>query len=168
MSSSIVRRTKSCPCCNQLYYINENKTLWPKDELVRFGRLFMTCPNCGHTFRDTDIYELAVMDPPQEHLPADYLRMFHADTLFTAAVCIAATILFYATDDPRAPMAALIFAFVGGIYAVTDFLRYRSHLDTIEAERKKSVDRLKRDPEYAHMLKKAGYAVPAEYLKTEE
>lgn len=158
--ATYTHQTKRCPHCGKVI---EKRTVtgpYPKESLVKFTGLFATCPFCGKGFRDSDACELAVMDPPK-----GYLTKFHTSTVVLAAVfgMIGLFVIIKGTEAAANPLGAVLLVWaIGGLVLFSDYRRYTRHTKTIEIERARSVERLKKDPAYAKLLEEAGFSIPEE------
>ncbi len=157
-------QTKRCPKCGKVY---ENRTVsgpYGSEALYKFGKIFVTCPSCGATFRDSDTYELAIMDPPRE-----MITKFHISNIIIASLfgIIGLVVLF--TGAAASPWGVLLFCLIfGGGILWGDYRRYSNNMARIETERAQSIKRLKNNPDYVMLLKAAGFTVPDEYLPKKE
>lgn len=151
-------QTKKCPHCGKVYSKRTVSGSNAEDKLIKFGNVFVTCQACGKSFVDSDIYELAVMDPP-----ARFVRRFDPGSVALAIVfgCLGIVALF-GIEKPLGAFLACVGIAV--VLLVLDFLRYRRNTKTVETERERSRERLKKNPQYALALKQAGFKVPNEYL----
>ena len=160
--STYVHQTKRCPHCGKVYSQRTVKGPYAKENLIVFGPVFKECPACGASFRDTDAYELAVMDPPKS-----YLTHFHLSTVLLSALLGAMALFFLVMSlvEGSNPIAGtLLMLALGGGLLLSDHMRYTQHTKEIRLAKLRSTARLQRDPDYARQLKLAGFNVPDEYL----
>ena len=151
-------QVKRCPHCGKIYERRRVRTPYPDEALVKFERIFAECPHCQKTFRDSDAYELAVMDPP-----ACYLKKFHTSNILLAGGF--AILGLFSLSVATEPVGAMLVMFaLGGMLLFSDYVRYKRNIARIESERYASEKRLERDPHYALLLKAAGFDVPEKYL----
>ena len=159
-------QTKRCPHCGKVYSQRTVKGPYPQENLIAFGPLFVECPACGKRFRDEDTYELAVMDPPQS-----YLTHFHLSTILLSALFGGMALFFLVMSliEGNNPIAGtLLFLALGGGFLLSDHRRYTQHIANVQREKSASEARLRRDPQYALQLKRAGFNVPDEYLPAQD
>ena len=155
-------QTKRCPKCGKVYEKRTAHGPYGRESLYKFGPIFATCPSCGAVFRDSDSYELAIMDPPRE-----MVTKFHVSNIVIASLfgIIGLVVLF--TGSAAHPFGVLLFCLVfGGGILFGDYRRYKDNITRIEKEKALSIKRLKEHPEYVMLLKTAGFSVPDEYLPT--
>lgn len=147
-----IRQTKRCPHCGCVYESNVYTEASAKDKMIKFGKIYVTCPRCQRVFRDSDIYELAIMDPP-----AEYMSRFTVTSLILAAVLAVLALITACYSNLYTTALCLSGAL---FFILKDVFRHWSHLNTVKEERKRSIERIKHDPEYAMMLKAGGFRLP--------
>ena len=157
-------QTKRCPKCGNVYEHRTARGPYGRESLYKFGPIFVTCPSCGTMFRDSDSYELAIMDPPRE-----MVKKFHVSSIVFASLFGIIGLVTLFTGAAAYPVGVLIFCLVfGGGILLGDYRRYANNMTRIETAKAESVRRLKNDPDYARLLKAAGFSVPDEYLPAKD
>ena len=153
-------QTKRCPKCGKVYERRTARGPYGREALYKFGPIFATCPSCGAVFRDSDSYELAIMDPP-----AEMVTKFHLSSIIFASLFGIIGLIVLFTGAAAHPFGVLLFCLIfGGGILWGDYRRYTGNIERINTARAESQRRLKQSPEYVKMLQAAGYSVPDEYL----
>lgn len=157
-------QTKRCPKCGKVYEKRTVRGPYGRESLYKFGPVFATCPSCGAAFRDSDAYELAIMDPPRE-----MTTKFHTSNIILAAILGIIGLVSIFTNAAANPLLVLLFCLVlGGGILWGDYRRYSNNMTRIETEKAQSIKRLKNNPDYVMRLIAAGFSVPDEYLPAKD
>ena len=157
--ATYTHQTKKCPKCGKVYEQRTARGPYGRESLYKFGPIFVTCPSCGATFRDSDSYELAIMDPPSE-----MVKKLHVSSIVLASLLGVLGLASLFTDVAHPFGVLLICLLLGGGVLFVDYRRYSNNIARIENGKAESIRRLKNNPDYVMLLKAAGFSVPDEYL----
>lgn len=154
--------TKTCPFCKKVYeqrsFNSRGKTVTDEERWL-FGSPLKMCSNCKRLFIDKDMQEIALTGARAQDkalVTAGSVKLALMGLGLGALMLIA-----------RLPVFGYISIGVGVACAIADFALYPTRMKKLENERQASEKRLS-DPNYARILKKAGYSIPAKYLEAEE
>lgn len=152
-------QAKKCPNCGYVYDTYLLGGVNEQDKRVRFGTIYVTCPRCKQTFRDNDIFELAIMDPPKEYV-MKFSEYTAGAILFVMMGVFFCAMYIHKGDSTGAVIIGLFMVGLAIYYLFRECDRNEEHSRTIQDERWRSIERIKRDPEYARMLKADGFRLP--------
>ena len=154
--------TSRCPHCKAV--VNKSNSLTKYSE----GSPLRVCPRCGGQYIDPECHEPA-LDPykPYGMLACIMTSLVGGAFCGFAALLIVYMIGYFGSLYEVGGVHVVVSVAIGAVYAVVTFaLRFKG-LETENQEKLRlwieSRERLM-DPEYARLLKKAGFDVPEEYL----
>ena len=153
---------KNCPFCKKVVeqraYASWGRKPSEQDKWL-FGTPLKLCPHCGKLFIDSDRQELAITEPRRQDM-----AVVSPASLRLALMGVVLGMLLLLGN-----LKVLAYIAFGVALAtlVADAALYPTRQKKLEAERLASEQRLS-DPDYARVLKNAGYDIPERYLKKEE
>lgn len=153
--------TKTCPFCKKVYEqrsFNARGKVVTDEERWLFGSPLRMCPNCKQLFIDKDMQELAITGPRKQDS-----AIITPGSRKLALMGVILGVLMYVAG---LHIFGYITGGVGVACGIADLAFYPTRLKKLERERQASEKRLS-DPNYARMLKNAGYSIPEKYLNQE-